>query len=58
MARKEQDKADNYTLVEVILATSLFLYGIAGVTRNMTLKIGTLMTGLGIFAVAIILLLT
>ena len=58
MARREQDKADNYALVEVILATSLFLYGIAGVTRNMTLKIGTLITGLSIFAVSIILLLT
>jgi hypothetical protein len=58
VARREQDKADHYTLVEVILATSLFLYGIAGVTRNMTLKIGTLVTGLLIFAVSIILLLT
>ncbi len=58
VARKEQDKADNYALVEVIVATSLFLYGIAGVTRNMTLKIGALITGLSIFAVSIVLLLT
>ena len=57
-ARKQQDKADNYTLVEVILATALFLYGIAGVTRNMTVKIGTLGIGLAIFVVSIVLLLT
>jgi hypothetical protein len=57
-ARKEQDKADHFTLVEVILATALFLYGIAGVTRNMTLKLGTLGTGSAIFLIALILLLT
>jgi hypothetical protein len=55
-ARKEQDKADHYTLVEVILATALFLYGIAGVTRNMTLKVGTLGSGTLIFVVALVLL--
>jgi hypothetical protein len=57
-ARKEQDKADHFTLVEVILATALFLYGIAGVTRTLTLKIGTLGTGSAIFLIALILLLT
>jgi hypothetical protein len=55
-ARKEQDKADHFTLVEVILATALFLYGIAGVTRNMTLKLGTLGSGTLIFGAALILL--
>jgi hypothetical protein len=56
--RKEQDKADHFTLVEVILATALFLYGIAGVTRNMTIKLGTLFTGALIFLLSVILLLT
>jgi hypothetical protein len=57
-ARKEQDKADHFTLVEVILATALFLFGIAGVTRNMTLKVGTLGSGTLIFVVALALLAT
>jgi hypothetical protein len=57
-ARTEQDKADHFTLVEVILATALFLYGIAGVTRNMTLKVGTLASGSLIFVVALVLLIS
>jgi hypothetical protein len=57
-AKKQQDKADHFTLVEVILATALFLYGIAGVTRNMTLKIGTLAIGGLIFVISVVLLLT
>jgi hypothetical protein len=52
-AKRDQDKADHFTIIEVILATALFLYGIAGVTRNMTLKIGALISGLGIFFVSL-----
>jgi hypothetical protein len=57
-AKTQQDNADHYTLVEVILATALFLYGIAGVTRNMTLKLGTLATGMLIFIISLGLLVT
>jgi hypothetical protein len=57
-AKLEQDKADHYTLIEVILATALFLYGIAGVTRNMTVKLGTMGMGAGIFIVSLALLIT
>jgi len=57
-ARKQQEDADHFTLVEVILATALFLYGIAGVTRNLTLRLGTLGIGGLIFVISVILLLT
>ena len=57
-AKAEQDKADHYTLIEVILATALFLYGIAGVTRNMTVKVGTMGMGAAIFIASIALLIT
>jgi hypothetical protein len=57
-AKTEQDKADHYTLIEVILATALFLYGIAGVTRNMMVKLGTLGMGLAIYVVSLALLVT
>jgi hypothetical protein len=55
-AREQQDKADHFTLVEVILATALFLFGIAGVTRNMTLRVGTLGFGTLIFVASLVLL--
>ncbi len=57
-AKKQQQNADHFTLVEVILATALFLYGIAGVTRNITLKVGTFATGTLIFVVSLALLAT
>jgi hypothetical protein len=57
-AKAEQDKADHYTLIEVILATALFLYGIAGVTRNMTVKVGTMGIGAAIFITSLVLLAT
>jgi hypothetical protein len=57
-AKAEQDKADHYTLIEVILATALFLYGIAGVTRNMTVKLGTMGMGAAIFITSLVLLAT
>jgi hypothetical protein len=57
-AKHEQERADHYELIEVILATALFLYGIAGVTSNMTVKLGTLGTGLAIFLVSLVLLFT
>ena len=57
-ARAEQEKADHYTLIEVILATALFLYGVAGVTRNPRLKRATVAMGTVIFVVALVLLIT
>jgi hypothetical protein len=55
-ARAEQQKADRYTLIEVILATALFLYGVAGVTRNPRSKVMTVVMGTVIFLIALILL--
>ena len=57
-ARAEQEKADHYTLIEVILATSLFLYGVAGVTANPRSKRAIIAIGTGIFLVAAVLALT
>jgi hypothetical protein len=57
-AKVDQDNADHYELIEVILATSLFLYGIAGVTRSMPVKLGTLATGGAIFLISLVLLIT
>jgi hypothetical protein len=57
-ARADQEKADHYTLIEVILATALFLYGLAGVTRNPRLKRVTVVMGTVIFTVALVLLIT
>lgn len=57
-ARAEQEHADRYTLIEVILATALFLYGIAGVTRNVRAKVITVSMATVIFLVSIVLLVT
>ncbi len=57
-ARADQEKADHYTLVEVILATALFLYGIAGVTRNRRGKLATVTIGTLIFLTALMFLIT
>jgi len=56
--KHDQEEAAHFELIEVIIATSLFLYGIAGVTRNLTIKLGTLGTGLVIFSVAAALVIT
>jgi len=57
-AKTQQENADHFTLVEVILATALFLYGIAGVTRSTPIKLGTLGMGGAIFLVSLVLLIT
>ncbi|MCW2967440.1 MAG: hypothetical protein JWM71_1212 [Solirubrobacteraceae bacterium] len=57
-AKAQQRKADRYTLIEVILASALFLYGVAGVTRNFSVKIGALSAGGVIFIVSMVLLIT
>src|SRR5262245_7249785 len=57
-AEDHQEKAANYTLAEVILATSLFLFGIAGISSRWRIKIGALCTASVVFVVAPILLAT
>jgi hypothetical protein len=57
-AEDHQEKAADYTLAEVILATSLFLFGIAGISTRWRIKIGALATATGVFLVAIVVLAT
>jgi hypothetical protein len=55
-AADHQDKAATYTLAEVILATSLFLFGVAGISSRWRLKIATLIVAFGVFLAALIVL--
>ena len=57
-AEDHQEKAADYTLAEVILATSLFLFGIAGISSRWRIKIGALSTASVVFVFAVILLAT
>jgi len=52
-ARTEQDTADSYTRVEVVLATALFLLGVAGVTRNAHVRFTGTGLGTAIFLIAV-----
>jgi hypothetical protein len=55
-AEDQQAKATRYTLVEVILASSLFLLGLAGITRQFRLKVGALTAAGVTFATSLVLL--
>jgi hypothetical protein len=57
-AEAHQDKAANYTLAEVILATSLFLFGVAGISSRWRIKIGALSVATVIFLTALVVLAT
>ncbi len=57
-AEGHQEKAASYTLAEVILATSLFLFGVAGLSSRWRIKIGALSTAAGVFFVALVVLAT
>jgi hypothetical protein len=57
-AKAAQNKADHYTLIEVILATALFLIGVAGVTRVWPIKITGVVLGALIILVSAVLLIT
>jgi hypothetical protein len=57
-AEDHQEKAAAYTLAEVILATSLFLFGVAGLSSRWRIKVGAFCTGTGVFIVALVLLAT
>ena len=55
-AEAHQEKAASYTLAEVILATSLFLFGIAGLSSRWRTKVGAFCTATGVFMVALVVL--
>jgi hypothetical protein len=57
-AEDHQDKAANYTLAEVILATSLFLFGVAGISSRWRIKIGSFAVASGVFLIALVVLAT
>lgn len=57
-ADKADREGDDYSLVTIFLATSLFLYGVAAVGRGRAVKLGMAGTGAGIFLVAVVMLLT
>jgi hypothetical protein len=51
----QQERATRYTLVEVILASSLFLLGVAGVARHDRVKIGAFVAAGLTFTTALVL---
>jgi hypothetical protein len=55
-AEDHQDRAATYTLAEVILATSLFLFGVAGISARWRLKVAVLGVATGVFLTALIVL--
>jgi hypothetical protein len=57
-AEDQQEKATRYTLVEVILASSLFLLGVAGVASQSRVKLGALAAASMTFVTALVLLAT
>jgi hypothetical protein len=57
-AKREQEKAAHFQLIEIILAISLFMYGIAGVARAMPVKLTALGSGAAVFVLAVILEIT
>ena len=57
-AESHQQKAANYTLAEVILATSLFLFGVAGISNRWRIKVAAVFIAAGVFTVALIVLAT
>ena len=56
VAEDHQERATSYTLAEVILATSLFLFGIAGISSLWIIKIGAFSSASVVFVVAVIVL--
>jgi hypothetical protein len=57
-AEDQQEKATRYTLVEVILASSLFLLGVAGIAKQSRVKLGALGAAGVTFATSLVLLAT
>jgi hypothetical protein len=52
--KSNENTSNRYTLVEVIIATSLFIYGIASVTRRFSIKVGFLALGFTLFVLALV----
>src|SRR5262245_25507077 len=57
-AQDHQEKAARYTLAEVILATSLFLFGVAGITSERVIKLSALGIATVVFTIALVVLAT
>ena len=57
-AEDHQNKAADYTLAEVILATSLFLFGVAGISTRWRIKIGAPSVATLVFLIALVVLAT
>jgi hypothetical protein len=57
-ATKAGKKGDDYSLVTIFLATSLFLYGVAAVGRGRVVKLGMAGVGGVIFLIALVMLAT
>jgi hypothetical protein len=57
-AEDHQEKAASYTLAEVILATSLFLFGVAGISSRWLIKVAAFSTAAGVFLIALVILAT
>jgi hypothetical protein len=57
-AEDHQERASEYTLAEVILATSLFLFGVAGISSAWRIKVGALSVATVVFLVAVVVLAT
>ena len=57
-AENHQNNAEQYTLAEVILATSLFLFGVAGISSRQRIRLGAFGTATAVFAVALVVLAT
>jgi hypothetical protein len=55
-ANRADKEGDDYSLVTVFLATSLFLYGVAAVGRGRTVKLGMASLGALIFLVSVVML--
>ncbi len=51
--KKDEDTSNNYTLIEVLIASALFVYGIASVTRRYAIKLGFLGMGVVLFALSV-----
>src|SRR5437016_14578627 len=48
----QEHRSNRYTLVEVLIASALFLYGIASVTRRVSIKVGFLVVGFVLFVLS------
>jgi hypothetical protein len=51
--RHDEHKSNGYTLVEVLIASALFFYGLAGVTHRLSIKLGFLGFGILLFVASV-----